>query len=234
IGHDAVRRELSELQRLVYRRTIKKNSDGTFSADLSCLEQVIASDPSNPNISSEIAQLLPLRIRPTPILVRALQDQIDRNISSAATHLLIGESYFDKGNIAESMKHWQIAIDREQNNVIALNNLAHCLSQSNPPDTDRALELLHRAISVAPSNADVLDSLGGVLIQVNRHSEAINRLEMAIRLDTNHISARKKLAEAYKVLGRHDMAEIQEKAVHQLEALGNQNKASGSIAPKND
>ncbi|MEQ1830935.1 MAG: hypothetical protein ABL921_33625, partial [Pirellula sp.] len=32
IGHDAVRRELSELQRLVYRRTIKKNSDGTFSA----------------------------------------------------------------------------------------------------------------------------------------------------------------------------------------------------------
>lgn len=217
-GGLAVRRELSELYRLNYRRTQKKNEDGTFSADFALLEKVLDMDPANPNIASEIAQMLPLNLHPSEKLLAALQTQIDQGITTAGTHLLIAEAYYDKGNLAAAQKQWKIAIDKDPNNAMALNNYAYCIANSDAPDYEQALEILDRAIKIAPRNAHILDTIGGVLIQMQRYKEAINKLEAAIALEQDFISPRKKLIEAYRQAGMEDMASHQQRALSEIES----------------
>jgi tetratricopeptide (TPR) repeat protein len=216
----SLRRELSELYRNQYRKTRKKNDQGIFEANLELLEKAIEADPLNPTLSAEVAELLPLNIAPTPKLLATLQEHIKLDITISSTHVLIGESYFDNQKIDEAMKHWNIALAKDPRNAIAMNNLAYCLAQKDPPECDKALELLDRALALLPDNAHILDTQGGVLLKANRPKEAINKLERAIRGNRNLNAARKKLIEAYRSAGMTVEADLQERILKDVENQG--------------
>ena len=190
---------LSEIQRMLYSKSIRKNESGKFEVDLTLLEKMVETDALNPDISIEIARLIDYEVVPTKFLKDVLTKHIDLGIISASSLILIGEAYFRKGKFEDARRHWELAVAKEPDNFEGLNDLAVCLIAISESNADRAIELVSKANSVSPNNADILDTWGEALLAAKRPIEAVNKLEMAIRRDKNRIDTRKKLITAYDV-----------------------------------
>jgi len=212
----AIRRQLCKFQLLFYAQSVKKKEDGTFEVDLSLLETASDTDPKDPSISSEIAKLLPLGLKPTPKLLGVLKSQIDVGIVSVPSLLMLGEAFYSQGKFESARKYWELALEKEPENFAVLNNLATCLVVLSTENADRAIEMVDRAIemvvkadSIYPNNPDILDTFGEVLLMAKRPKEAIPKLERVIRQDPNRIETRRKLLSAYEASGMPEMARIQ-------------------------
>jgi len=99
----------------------------------------------------------------------------------------------------KALEHYQAVLKADDLNVVALNNLAWMYQTRADP---RALGLAERAHSRAPENADVLDTLGTILLQQNREADAIGYLEKAAQLAPKALETRYHLAQAQVALGR--------------------------------
>lgn len=212
-----IKRELSEIQRLIYLKSVSQTEEGAYQANLSLLERVADTDPSNPNISEEIAKLLPLKIKPTKKLMDVLKKQIDMGITNVSTHILLAEEFFSLGNTKDAIKNWEQALNKDPSNIGAMNDLALCWVKASEKNTDRSLELLNRALSLTPGNSEILDSLGDVLMIAQRPKDAINKFELAIRNDNSRIETRKKLVKAYQANGMDDMAKALSTVIQKME-----------------
>ena len=231
IGGERTKRQLSEVQFRIYLASIKKLDNGEFSADLSLLEKAAATDSTNPNISAGVARLLPLKIKPTTVLLDILKQQIKSGTTSVAAHLSLGEGYYGIGRVAEAQEHWEFALQGDPNSVVGLNNLALSLARMQPPNLDRALELASRAHTIAPQNPSVLDTYGEILLLAGRPKDAVNKLELAIRYDGARIGTRKKLVNAYQAAGLDDMAKAQSAVIEQIASAS---ESQGATAPKQE
>jgi len=212
-----IRRELSEVQRLIYLKSVKKTQNDAFTADLSLLEAATETDDENPNISSEIARLLPLKIKPTKRLVDALKKQNDAGLTSASAFRLLAEGYYALGNPKEAIRNWELSLLKEPDDVSAINNLALSIAKSSDKNLDRSLELLAKAQQLAPNSPEILDTLGEVLMMADRPKEAINKFELAIRLDNRRLTTRQKLKTAYEAIGMQDMAKVQSAVIESIQ-----------------
>ncbi len=231
LGGERTVRQLSEIQRLLYRKSIRKNDLGEFEMDLTLLEKMVETDPLNPSVSSEIAKLLPYKVKPTEKLMEALKKQMELGITSVPSLLLIGEAYFSVGNLQEAQNYWELAIAKEPDNYAGLNNLASCLIASSASNVDRAIELVSKANSISPNNANILDTWGEALLVAKRPKEAVNKLELAIRIDKDRIDTRKKLINAYEALGMQEMAEAQAKVVLAIEKAHSNATLENNLLP---
>jgi tetratricopeptide (TPR) repeat protein len=215
-GRLTLRRELSEIQRLMYLDSIAISPEKIYTADLSLLEKVVDTDPDNPNISVEVAKLLPMDIKSTSKLVASLRAQMKKDITSGAAYMLMAEGYYRKGETKAAIINWEFALKKDPRNFLAMNNLALQLAKENPTKLERSVELLNQAVALVPNNAEILDSFGEVMMIANKPKEAINKFELAIRLDKTRMSTRLKLVEAYEAANLKDMAKSQRNAIDEI------------------
>ena len=214
----ATKRELSEIQRLMYVKSISKSEAGEYQADTALLEKAAENDPLNPNISGEIANLLRLKVKTSKTLVGVLRKQLDAGVGSVSAHISLAEGMFVSGNIKDAIKNWEIALRKDPNNLGVLNNFALCLARESESNVPRSLEMLNKAISLAPVNAEIMDTLGDVLMIAKRPQEAISKYELAVRYDKARIGSRKKLVAAYRSIGMDELANTFEKTIKAMEA----------------
>jgi len=215
----AIKRDLSETLRLMYLKTIFKPEVGGYQADLTLLEKVAETDPTNPTISAEIARLLPLKIKATKKLMEVLRKEIESGNTSVTTHIMLAEGFLAASNTKEAIYHWEVALKKDPNNLGAMNNLALLLARTSESNVDRSLTLLNKALSLSPYNAEILDTLGDVLLIAKKPKEAINKFELAIKNDPNRLDTRKKLVGAYQQNGMDDMAKALEKVIKKMEKV---------------
>lgn len=234
IGSERMRRQLSEIQFRQHLVSIEKADTGKFSADLALLEKAAATDPTNPSISTGIARLLTMKMKPSRQLVDVLREQIKSGTTSVPAHLSLGEAYYGIGRYDEAEMHWELALKGDPNSVVALNNLALSSAIKPQPDLKRAVELISKAQAIAPQNPSVLDTYGEILILSQRPKEAINKLELAIRYDNDRIGSRKKLVSAYQAAGLNDMAAAQSQVIEQIEASEKAEKEAAKDATKDN
>jgi tetratricopeptide (TPR) repeat protein len=227
----ATKRELSEIQRLIYVRSIFKSEAGEFHADVELLEKAAETDPLNPNISGEIANLLRLKLKPTKALLGVLRKQLEAGVGSVAAHIALAEGLFVNGNVKDAMKNWEIALRKDPNNLSVLNNYALCLAKESETNVPRSLEMINKAISLAPGNAEVMDTLGDILMVAKRPQEAVSKYELAIRYDKTRNSTRKKLVTAYRSIGMEGLANTFENVLKESEE-GKPNQPNPAPAPK--
>ena len=98
-----------------------------------------------------------------------------------------------------------------------LNNLALVLAKTSEANVERSLNLLNKALSLSPGNAEILDSLGDVLLIAKRPKDAINKFELAIMRDVSRLETRKKLLVAYQLNGMEDMAKSLSDVIQKME-----------------
>ena len=213
----ATKRELSEIQRLMFTKSIFKTDAGLYQADLSILEKAAETDPLNPSISGEISNLLRLNIKASEKLKNVLRIQINQGISSVSTHVAMAEALYKSGKSKEAIKHWEIALAKDPNNLGVMNNLSLSLALDSEKNIPRSQELLERALRLAPQNAELMDTLGDVLKEAGRRIEAIAKYELAIRCDKTRISTRKKLIELYRANGMEEQAVSTQRVIEKME-----------------
>lgn len=99
-----------------------------------------------------------------------------RTPNDLAVRALLAEAYLRANNRARAIAEYEDLLGRSGTNVLALNNLAWLYSSSNPA---RAEELGRRALALAPQSTAVLDTLGWILFNRDKTSEALPMLEKA-------------------------------------------------------
>ncbi len=213
----ATKRELSEIQRLMFTKSVFRTDAGVFQVDLPMLEKAAETDPLNPSISGEVANLLKLKVTATPKLVTILRNQIKQGTSSASTHIALAERLFNEGKMKGAINNWEIALAKDPKNLGVMNNLSLSLAKDDEKNIPRSLEILAKAIKLAPQNAELMDTLGDVLVIAKRPIEAIAKYDLAVRLDKTRINTRKKQLEVYQANGRQDMADVIQRVIEKME-----------------
>lgn len=87
----------------------------------------------------------------------------------------------DTGHTAESLAEYELVLQEFPNHHRAMNGLATCCLAQH--DSERALELLGRAISQAPESALAHYNLGLALNNLEQFDEALHHFQEASRLD---------------------------------------------------
>ena len=130
------------------------------------------------------------------------------------------------GDYEGSVRTYRDLLERNPNNVLALNNLSWLLAIHDNRG-DEALKLIDQAIEIVGPVGDLLDTQASVYLVLGRADEAIKKLEEAGH--QNQTPARLfHLTQAYEKAGRHDAARdtwmkatkemlLKEKALHPLE-----------------
>ncbi len=212
-----IRRQLSKIQVMMYRVANVDFESERVEIDFSLLERAAKTDPQNPDVSVEIAKLIPYGKRPPSQLMEVLKNQVQQGITSVPTLLLLGEGFYARKSLPAAQKYWELALAKEPDNFSVLNNLASCLIEISASNAERALELIVKANSLSPANADILDTWGEILIAAKKPQDAINKLEMAIRIDPKRIANRKKLVTAYQAAGMKQYEADQLKVIEGME-----------------
>jgi tetratricopeptide (TPR) repeat protein len=131
----------------------------------------------------------------------------------------------------KAIAHWELCLAQNPNMILALNNLAVALSQADPPQFDRALDLLKRAMQVVGPDPELLDSHGEVLLRAGKVKDAITSLEQSLSLNPKRLGTRKQLEKAYRAA---DLAEQADAQLKQIQLLESQPSAKPDTAPSHE
>lgn len=128
----------------------------------------------------------------------------------AAAHLAIGGVLLGRQQFDGAIHHFELGLRHNPESVALLNNLAWCLSHSDPNATARALKLIDSALQrvdkKSNQRAEVLETRGQILAKSGRLSEAIVDLEQALPKLHQPAAAHATLANVYDRLGQPSLA----------------------------
>jgi putative PEP-CTERM system TPR-repeat lipoprotein len=120
-----------------------------------------------------------LRAGRTPEAESVLRDGLRATPTDAALRMYAGEQAVQARQWKSAAEHYDIVVNANPGNVIALNNLAWSLKELDDP---RALPVAEDAYARAPSAAPVIDTLGTILSERGESKRAVELLRRATTL----------------------------------------------------
>jgi putative PEP-CTERM system TPR-repeat lipoprotein len=115
--------------------------------------------------------------------------------------MYLAETHEKAGRAKEAIALYESILVDAPNNIPAMNNLALQLRESDPA---RALRLAEKAMQSAPTEANVRDTLGQLLLGTANRARAIKLLEEAVQLAPSNATFRYHLASAYAASGQRN------------------------------
>ena len=118
--------------------------------------RTLASDPSQADFQLAELDLREGKLDPARTLLLAL---LARQPGNLALLLDLGQEEFRARHMQQAIAYYNQAVQKDSNNVPALNNLAYLLADTGA-DPDRALELAQQVKQLAPNDTTVDDTIG--------------------------------------------------------------------------
>lgn len=113
----------------------------------------------------------------------------------------------EKSKINNLIEEYQKVIQSDPNNFEVLSNLGTCYASLNK--FNEAENIFNKILEQNPKNLDALNGLGVVYTQIGKFQEGIEKLEIAVKLDSdNHVRFWNNLSEAYRRAGNYHKANI--------------------------
>jgi tetratricopeptide (TPR) repeat protein len=137
-----------------------------------------------------------------------LQTMLADGKGSPALHLLLGIDAFKRGEFDRARLHLDQAYQQTPNMPIVANNLAWVLTNTDPPELDRALAIINSVVERSPTVPGFRDTRGQILAKMGRWKEALPDLETALAAAPEDSRLHKSLAEVYSKLNMPDMARL--------------------------
>jgi len=123
-----------------------------------------------------------------------LESEVINDAKNTAYGKILAELYIEKSPDIAINKYKKM-IDKNPNDVIALNNLAWVLIQDNK--LPEALKHAKQALALVPDHPQVLDTVGIILLKQNNVTESINLLRKANEIAPDDNDILMHLAQAY-------------------------------------
>jgi predicted Zn-dependent protease len=130
-----------------------------------------------------------------------LKAQLVEGRSVGMAHLALGTIAWDNGRKDEGQLHLEQAYRAGPHVPVVGNNLAWMLAHSDPPQYDRALEVIGRVLEAHPNEPRFRGTRGHVLAKIGRWKDAVPDLEAALAADPKNAALHAVLADAYSTLG---------------------------------
>ncbi len=173
---------------------------------LELVERGLEHDPDNVELLVRLARTIPTggpwgeRAR---ALLRAL---LASGKARAGIHFALGIDAWEQGRRAAARSHWEHALRLSPRFAAVANNLAWLLAHEEPPELDRALQLINLALDRRPNDPMYRDTRGRILLKMGRWDDALADLETALAGNPTLPGLHGALAEAYDHLGDPAMA----------------------------
>jgi uncharacterized protein HemY len=142
-----------------------------------------------------------------------IRDELNKHADAGgptapALHTVIGTAAAQSGDLTDAREHLEKANQQKPNNPGILNNLAWVLANSQPPELDRASELVNKAVELLPEDAQIRETRGQILVRKKQWQAAIVDLELALpKIKQESVpGVHKALAEAYEGIGNLELA----------------------------
>jgi tetratricopeptide (TPR) repeat protein len=123
------------------------------------------------------------------------------------SHLILGTSYFEKGNVDLAGTHLEQAFRLLPSGLIVANNFAWYLVKSETPDAEQALRIIDAVIKEDGVRPEFRETRGHVLVAKQDWKSAIAEFEYALPRLPPSAATHQGLAEAYTGLGLQDLAD---------------------------
>jgi tetratricopeptide (TPR) repeat protein len=124
--------------------------------------------------------------------VETLENWLEQHPGDVMVRHLLGDGYIAMGRTDDAIRVLSKAVEQQPNNIVALNNLAWLLRESDP---DEALRHAERAYAQAPDSPAVRDTLGMVLLEHSgEHERAVRLLREASEAVPDNLTTRYHLA----------------------------------------
>ena len=102
---------------------------------------------------------------------------------NAAVYTLIGMLEDARQNFDAAADNYRKALERDQNSIIAANNLAWLYAVTGKGNLDEAVRLAQTVVQRNPNIAGFVDTLGWVYYKKNLYTAAVEQLQKAVALD---------------------------------------------------
>jgi putative PEP-CTERM system TPR-repeat lipoprotein len=97
--------------------------------------------------------------------------------ADSAVHVYLADVDIRSGQTKSAIEHYQAVLQKEPNNILALNNLAGLYQKQNDP---RALATAEQAYKLRSGDPTILDTLGWILLQQGDFKRGIPLLQEAV------------------------------------------------------
>ncbi len=141
------------------------------------------------------------------LALRAESDELDR-VRDSRLYTMLGDTYWASGLYHLAEPAYRQAIELDDRNALALNNLGYYLADARL-DPREALRLTRKAVEIDPHNGSYQDSLGWTYFRLGRHRIAARILRRAVELSPSEPEVRFHLGSAYEKCGNRPAAQVE-------------------------
>ena len=123
---------------------------------------------------------------------------LESHPGDVAIRTALAASYHSSGNKQEALKHYESALNLNDNNAIVLNNMAWIYYEQ---EDARALDTAKRAYELVPDRAEIADTYGWFLVQAGQIEQGLSLLARAVDQAPNNYDIRYHHAAALALAG---------------------------------
>jgi len=134
----------------------------------------------------------------------------------AGTHYHLGNAYWSLNMWDAATEQFRAELANDPSNCIAQWKIGNTILEEHG-DSAGALAEIQKALDACPDLMSARVDRARALIKLERHSEAVNDLEAAVKADPAESLTHFLLAQAYRALGRTQEAQAEMKVFSQLE-----------------
>ena len=214
----ALRRALSDAYRLKFRQTAAA-AQGQVKVNLDLLNFAIVVDPTNIAVQEELSMLSIATSGKNSAVLDSLRVQIAVGGTSFSARLLLAEYAFKTQDFDSAIKQYEVVLAELPNMTLAINNLAMIFTLLETPRLPEALEMIQRAVTIAPDFPEFLDSQGDIFEAAGKTQEAIESYEKALVQGAGRVQTREKLIALLDKQGETDKATQQRELLLKVKAL---------------
>ncbi len=139
-----------------------------------------------------------------------LSGWLEKHVDDVAVRNVRARSHLIEGNHAGAIEDYERVLNKQPDNLLALNNLAWLYHGRGNPE---GLELAQRAFDLAPKRADVMDTLGWLLVQNGKLEQGLDLLHRAAKQLPRNGDVRYHFASALAKAGETERAKTELNAI---------------------
>ena len=161
-------------------------NEKTIRNQITKIEQELKTNPGNPDLIHDLGVGYYLLGKYVNSIIQ-LKKAIKLSPGKVSYHFNLGVSYGENEQYDMAIQTYLTALDIDPNHIPSLNNLADCYEMTG--DDEKAHEIFHYLIRLAPSNALTHFNLGNFFLRKNQHIDAAKCYEKTLELDSEFTDA---------------------------------------------